>query len=74
MAWQPEQEPLRQLSGCLRDSLSGHNKTAQKQAEIMLAQAKSSPDINNYLKLVNTLDDACIVIRKEKAEEMKKSE
>ncbi|KAK2630384.1 hypothetical protein QTJ16_001204 [Diplocarpon rosae] len=49
MAWQPEQEPLRQLSGCLRDSLSGHNKTAQKQAEIMLAQAKSSPDINNYL-------------------------
>ncbi|KAJ5054573.1 uncharacterized protein L3040_000843 [Drepanopeziza brunnea f. sp. 'multigermtubi'] len=49
MAWQPEQEPLRQLSGCLRDSLGGHNKTAQKQAEIMLAQVKSSPDINNYL-------------------------
>lgn len=35
MAWQPEQEPLRQLSGCLRDSLSGHNKAAQKQAEIV---------------------------------------
>ncbi|CZR66133.1 related to importin beta-2 subunit (transportin) [Phialocephala subalpina] len=49
MAWHPDPEPLRQLSGCLRDSLSGHNKTAQKQAEIMLAQAKSSPDINNYL-------------------------
>ncbi|CAG8975924.1 hypothetical protein HYALB_00007053 [Hymenoscyphus albidus] len=49
MAWQPEQEPLRQLSGCLKDSLSGHNKTAQKQAEIMLSQAKNSPDINNYL-------------------------
>ncbi|KAH6681884.1 armadillo-type protein [Halenospora varia] len=49
MAWQPEQEALRQLSGCLKDSLSGHNKNAQKQAEIMLAQAKSSPDINNYL-------------------------
>lgn len=35
MAWQPEAEPLRQLSGCLKDSLSGHNKTAQKQAEIV---------------------------------------
>ncbi|TVY21854.1 Importin subunit beta-2 [Lachnellula arida] len=49
MTWQPEQEPLRQLSGCLKDSLSGHNKNAQKQAETMLAQAKTSPDINNYL-------------------------
>lgn len=35
MAWQPEEEPLRQLSGCLKDSLSGHNKNAQKQAEIV---------------------------------------
>ncbi|RDW83352.1 ARM repeat-containing protein [Coleophoma crateriformis] len=49
MSWQPQEEPLRQLSSCLKDSLSGHNKTAQKQAEILLAQAKSSPDINNYL-------------------------
>jgi transportin-1 len=74
MAWQPEQDALRQLSGCLKDSLSGHDKNAQKQAEIvskllsvqliqyllhvhrtdwslkqMLQQAKSSPDINNYL-------------------------
>jgi transportin-1 len=35
MAWQPEKEPLRQLSGYLRDSLSGHNKNAQKQAEMV---------------------------------------
>jgi hypothetical protein len=35
MAWQPEEEPLRQLSSCLKDSLSGQNKTAQKQAEIV---------------------------------------
>lgn len=35
MAWQPEQEQLRQLSACLKDSLSGHNKNAQKQAEIV---------------------------------------
>lgn len=64
MAWQPEAEPLAQLSRCLKDSLSGHNKTTQKSAEIvsgtclvmiysdvlqMLAQAKSSPHINEYL-------------------------
>jgi len=30
--------------------------------------------INNYLKFVNTLDDAQLVIKKEKAEESKKSE
>lgn len=35
MAWQPEQEPLAQLSRCLRDSLSGHNKALQKQAELV---------------------------------------
>lgn len=35
MAWQPQEEPLRQLSGCLKDSLSGHNKNAQKQAELV---------------------------------------
>lgn len=49
MAWQPEREPLEQLARCLKDSLSGHNKTAQKQAEILLNQAKSSPDIDKYL-------------------------
>jgi transportin-1 len=35
MAWQPEEEPLRQLSSCLKDTLSGHNKSAQKQAEMV---------------------------------------
>ncbi|ETS80250.1 hypothetical protein PFICI_07779 [Pestalotiopsis fici W106-1] len=49
MAWQPAPESLSQLAACLKDSLSGFNKAAQKQAEIMLTQAKSSPDINNYL-------------------------
>ncbi|KAI5368141.1 Putative importin-beta domain, armadillo-like helical, importin beta family [Septoria linicola] len=49
MAWQPEQSPLNQLAQCLRDSLSGHDIQAQKNAEQMLRQAKSSPDINNYL-------------------------
>jgi len=77
MAWQPQEEPLRQLAQCLKDSLSGHDKTAQKNAELvsdhflscrvcytiipqasiadmyltnqMLKQAKTSPDIDNYL-------------------------
>ncbi|KAH6649013.1 armadillo-type protein [Truncatella angustata] len=49
MSWQPNPESLSQLSACLKDSLSGFNKQAQKQAEILLTQAKASPDINNYL-------------------------
>jgi transportin-1 len=57
MAWQPQQEPLGQLSRCLKDSLSGHNKTAQKQAEILLKQAQASPDINNYLTYLFSSSD-----------------
>lgn len=49
MAWQPQPEPLAQLAQYLRDSLSGHDPTAQKKAEIMLRQAKQNPDFNNYL-------------------------
>ncbi|KAM7208831.1 importin subunit beta-2 [Naviculisporaceae sp. PSN 640] len=52
MDWQPNQESLKTLSTCLRDSLSGWNKPLQKQAEDMLVQAKASPDINNYLALI----------------------
>lgn len=52
MDWQPNQESLKTLASCLKDSLSGFNPTAQKQAEIMLTQAKSSPDINNYLAYI----------------------
>lgn len=33
MEWQPQQEPLRQLACCLRNSLDGYNRTAQKEAE-----------------------------------------
>ena len=35
MAWQPQEEPLRQLAGYLKDSLSGHNPAAQKQATLV---------------------------------------
>ncbi|KAI1135234.1 ARM repeat-containing protein [Hypoxylon sp. FL0543] len=49
MAWQPSPESLNMLAACLKDSLSGFDKAAQKQAEIMLTQAKTNPDINNYL-------------------------
>ncbi|KAK5995885.1 Importin subunit beta-2 [Cladobotryum mycophilum] len=48
-SWQPSQQSLSQLAACLKDSLSGYDKNAQKQAESMLEQAKKSPDINNYL-------------------------
>lgn len=33
MAWQPSPESLQQLAACLKDSLSGFDKNAQKQAE-----------------------------------------
>ncbi|KAL6862308.1 armadillo-type protein [Trichoderma novae-zelandiae] len=52
MAWQPVPESLNQLAACLKDSLSGFDKNAQKQAELMLQQAKTSPDINNYLAYI----------------------
>ncbi|KAF2197588.1 transportin-2 [Delitschia confertaspora ATCC 74209] len=52
MTWQPQEEPLRQLAQCLKDSLSGHDPSAQKNAELMLRQAKASPDIDNYLAYV----------------------
>lgn len=35
MSWQPAPESLRQLTACLKDSLSGFDKNAQKQAELV---------------------------------------
>ncbi|KAJ5625020.1 armadillo-type protein [Penicillium lagena] len=49
MDWQPQEEPLRQLACCLRDSLNGQDRAAQKQAEEMLVQATASPDYVNYI-------------------------
>ncbi|KAG6035959.1 hypothetical protein E4U41_005875 [Claviceps citrina] len=49
MSWQPAADSVRQLAACLKDSLSGYDKNAQKNAEVMLRQAKNSPDFNNYL-------------------------
>ncbi|KAG6005112.1 hypothetical protein E4U54_000410 [Claviceps lovelessii] len=49
MSWQPAPDSVRQLAACLKDSLSGLDKNAQKNAEVMLQQAKNSPDFNNYL-------------------------
>lgn len=33
MAWQPEEDGLRQLSEYLKNSLSGHDRNKQKEAE-----------------------------------------
>ncbi|KAF7559845.1 hypothetical protein G7046_g4308 [Stylonectria norvegica] len=52
MSWQPSPESLSQLAACLKDSLSGFDKNARKQADLMLQQAKNSPDINNYLAYI----------------------
>ncbi|EOA85256.1 hypothetical protein ACJQWK_06940 [Exserohilum turcicum] len=52
MAWQPQEEPLRQLTQCLSDSLSGHDANARKNAGEMLKSAQSSPDIDKYLAYV----------------------
>ncbi|KAF7712493.1 Armadillo-type fold domain-containing protein [Penicillium ucsense] len=49
MDWQPQDEPLRQLACCLRDSLNSGDSQLRKQAENMLAQATSSPDYVNYI-------------------------
>lgn len=49
MAWQPQDEPLRQLSGCLKDSLSGHNKAAQKQAEIVSDVQRIRPGMVSWV-------------------------
>ena len=35
MSWQPAPESLRQLAACLKDSLSGFDKNAQKQADLV---------------------------------------
>jgi hypothetical protein len=35
MAWQPEEEGLRQLSEYLKSSLSGHDRNKQKEAELV---------------------------------------
>ncbi|KAF1986793.1 transportin-2 [Aulographum hederae CBS 113979] len=62
MAWQPQEEPLRQLAIYLKDSLSGHDKGAQKNAELMLKNAKSSPDFTNYLAYLFCGDQAAALV------------
>ncbi|KAI9726342.1 MAG: hypothetical protein M1828_001616 [Chrysothrix sp. TS-e1954] len=47
--WTPQREQLQQLAQYLSDSLSGRDPNTRKNAEVMLKQAKASPDINNYL-------------------------
>jgi transportin-1 len=54
MAWQPDQAALGQLITLLRDSLSGHDRKVQKNAEAMLKATKDKPDINNYLAWIAT--------------------
>ncbi|CAK7274975.1 hypothetical protein SEPCBS119000_006448 [Sporothrix epigloea] len=52
MAWQPSPDSLKTLIGCLKNSHNGFDKVAQKEAEDMLGQAKTSPDFNKYLAMI----------------------
>ncbi|KAL8833358.1 MAG: hypothetical protein Q9170_004311 [Blastenia crenularia] len=52
MAWQPDEAPLQELVGYLKDALSGHDQNAQRYATMMLGQAKSSPETAKYLAYI----------------------
>ncbi|KIW18363.1 hypothetical protein PV08_02651 [Exophiala spinifera] len=54
MAWQPEEEALRQLSEYLKNSLSGHDRNKQKEAELMIMNARNNNDYVNYLTYIFT--------------------
>jgi hypothetical protein len=43
-AWQPNPDSLQTLAACLKDSLSGFNKTAQKQAELVSVAGRKDDD------------------------------
>jgi len=43
MSWQPAPESLQTLAACLKDSLSGFDKNAQKQAETVRYGLHSGP-------------------------------
>lgn len=42
-AWQPNPESLNQLCGYLRDSLTGYDKSAQKNAEMVCRSRACKP-------------------------------
>ncbi|OCT44319.1 Importin subunit beta-2 [Cladophialophora carrionii] len=52
MAWRPEEDGLRQLSEYLKNSLSGHDRDKQKEAELMLMNARNNNDYVNYLTYI----------------------
>ena len=54
MAWQPEEDGLRQLVGCLKDSLSGHDRNKQKEAELVCLLPSRHPQIH-FILLYRTL-------------------
>lgn len=59
MAWQPNPESLNQLAACLKDSLSGFDKTAQKQAELVSYPTQDlSPFVRNACAL-EIVTDRC---------------
>ncbi|KAI5783640.1 armadillo-type protein [Geopyxis carbonaria] len=49
MDWQPQEAPLRELAGYLRDSLGPHREANQRATQMLQQASAQSPDINNYL-------------------------
>lgn len=47
MSWQPANESLQQLAACLKDSLSGFDKNAQKQADLV---RRTDPFLSQLLR------------------------
>ncbi|CAI6336349.1 unnamed protein product [Periconia digitata] len=52
MSWEPQEEPLRQLVQCLRDTVGARDQATRANAETMLKSARASPDIDKYLAYV----------------------
>ncbi|KIW99804.1 uncharacterized protein Z518_10732 [Rhinocladiella mackenziei CBS 650.93] len=52
MTWQPEEDGLRQLCEYLKNSLSGHDRNKQKEAELMLMNARNNKDYVKYLTYI----------------------
>lgn len=47
MAWQPEQEPVRELAGYLKDALNAHDQDAQKYATMVRQNASHNLESNH---------------------------
>lgn len=55
MDWQPQDEPLRQLAGYLKDSLNGYDQEARKHAEQVSTNIVSETIVSFFWALSKSL-------------------